>query len=96
MIVYNYDADLEVSDTCVRSSLLSWVELSFLNWLADYLHVVPYFFLVDSAQISTDKTPVYFIHFLGMKKSVSSRKDTGFIILVGAIEQTFSYIFIRI
>jgi len=26
MIVYNYDADLEVSDTCVRSSLLSWVE----------------------------------------------------------------------
>jgi len=28
MIVYNYDADLEVSDTCVRSSLLSWVELS--------------------------------------------------------------------
>ena len=23
MIVYNYDADLEVSDTCVRSSLLS-------------------------------------------------------------------------
>ena len=25
MIVYNYDADLEVSDTCVRSSLLSWV-----------------------------------------------------------------------
>jgi len=27
MIVYNYDADLEVSDTCVRSSLLSWVEL---------------------------------------------------------------------
>jgi len=28
MIVYNYDVDLEVSDTCVRSSLLSWVELS--------------------------------------------------------------------
>ena len=28
MIVYNYDADLEVSDTCVRSSLLSWVELT--------------------------------------------------------------------
>ena len=27
MVVYNYDADLEVSDTCVRSSLLSWVEL---------------------------------------------------------------------
>jgi len=27
MIAYNYDADLEVSDTCVRSSLLSWVEL---------------------------------------------------------------------
>jgi len=26
MIVHNYDADLEVSDTCVRSSLLSWVE----------------------------------------------------------------------
>ena len=26
MIVYNYDADLEVSDTCVRSSLLSWVD----------------------------------------------------------------------
>ena len=25
MIVYNYDPDLEVSDTCVRSSLLSWV-----------------------------------------------------------------------
>jgi len=24
MIVYNYDADLEVSDTCVRSSLLSF------------------------------------------------------------------------
>jgi len=23
MVVYNYDADLEVSDTCVRSSLLS-------------------------------------------------------------------------
>ena len=23
MIVYNYDADLEVLDTCVRSSLLS-------------------------------------------------------------------------
>ena len=31
MIVYNYDADLEVSDTCVRSSLLSWVELSMDN-----------------------------------------------------------------
>ena len=29
MIVYNYDADLEVSDTCVRSSLLSRVELVF-------------------------------------------------------------------
>ena len=29
MIVYNYDADLEVSDTCFRSSLLSWVELSY-------------------------------------------------------------------
>ena len=28
MIVYNYDADLEVSDTCVRSSLLICVELS--------------------------------------------------------------------
>jgi len=28
MIVYNYDADFEVSDTCVRSSLLSWVELT--------------------------------------------------------------------
>ena len=28
MIVYNYDADLEVPDTCVRSSLLSWVEMS--------------------------------------------------------------------
>ena len=28
MIVFNYDADLEVSDTCVRNSLLSWVELS--------------------------------------------------------------------
>jgi len=27
MIVYNYDADLEVSDTCVRSSLLSWVSV---------------------------------------------------------------------
>ena len=26
MIVYNYDADLEVSDTCVRSSLLSSVQ----------------------------------------------------------------------
>ena len=25
MIVYNYDADLEVSNTCFRSSLLSWV-----------------------------------------------------------------------
>jgi len=25
MKVYNYDADLEVSDTCVRNSLLSWV-----------------------------------------------------------------------
>jgi len=27
MIVYNNDADLEVSDPCVRNSLLSWVEL---------------------------------------------------------------------
>jgi len=43
MIVYNYDADLEVSDTCVRSSLLSWVELSCLlcntkllaGWMTD-------------------------------------------------------------
>jgi len=33
MIVYNYDADLEVSDTCVRSSLLSWVELSWRDIL---------------------------------------------------------------
>ena len=32
MIVYNYDADLEVSDTCVRSSLLSWVELSWVPY----------------------------------------------------------------
>ena len=30
MIVYNYDADLEVSDPCVRSSLFSWV----LAWLS--------------------------------------------------------------
>ena len=29
--IYNYDADLEVSDTCVRSSLLSWVELSWVE-----------------------------------------------------------------
>jgi len=28
MILYNYDADLEVSDTCVRSFLLSWVDRS--------------------------------------------------------------------
>jgi len=28
MTVYNYDADLEVSDTCVRGSLLSLVELA--------------------------------------------------------------------
>ena len=41
MIVYNYDADLEVSDTCVRSSLSSWVYIynwyelnkSSVNWL---------------------------------------------------------------
>ena len=33
-IVYNYDADLEVSDTCVRSFLLSWVELS---WELTYM-----------------------------------------------------------
>jgi len=26
MIVYNNNADLEVSDTCIRNSLLSWVE----------------------------------------------------------------------
>jgi len=32
MIVYNYDADLEVSDTCVRSSLLR-VELSTISVL---------------------------------------------------------------
>jgi len=32
MIVYNYDADLEVSDTCVRSSLLSWVEAEIANY----------------------------------------------------------------
>jgi len=31
MIGYNYDAELEVSDTCVRSSLLSWVELSWVE-----------------------------------------------------------------
>ena len=30
MIVYNYDADLEVSVTCVRSSLLSWVKYLFI------------------------------------------------------------------
>ena len=34
MIVYNYDADLEVSDTCVRSSLLSWVEYA-TAWIYD-------------------------------------------------------------
>ena len=28
MIVYNDDADLEVSDTCVHNSLLSWVKLT--------------------------------------------------------------------
>jgi len=38
MIVYNYDADLEVSDTCVRSSLLSWVELS-SNFSARYRYL---------------------------------------------------------
>ena len=31
MIVYNYDADLEVSDTCVRSSLLSWVWVEYTS-----------------------------------------------------------------
>jgi len=36
MIVYNYDADLEVSDTCVRSSLLSWVELLLSCSLEEY------------------------------------------------------------
>ena len=30
MIVYNDDAGLELSDSCVRSSLLSWVELSWV------------------------------------------------------------------
>ena len=55
MIVYNYDADLEVSDTCVRSSLLSWVELSCtvmwktfvfyerIKWLIDWLIVVRFY-----------------------------------------------------
>ena len=38
MIVYNYDADLEVSDTCVRSSLLSWVELSCQDKVIDFFH----------------------------------------------------------
>ena len=44
--LYNDDADLEVSDTCVRNSLLSWVD-EMLVWLsvwsmvgADCLHMV--------------------------------------------------------
>ena len=37
MTVYNDDADLEVSDICVRNSLLSCVELSIVT---DYLHCV--------------------------------------------------------
>ena len=38
MIVYNYDADLEVSDNCVRSSLLSSVKKSCVRGL--WHHVV--------------------------------------------------------
>ena len=34
MIVYNYDADLEVSDTCVRSSLLSYENVTCV-WYVD-------------------------------------------------------------
>jgi len=32
MIVYNDDADLKVSDTCVRNSLLSWVAGQLINY----------------------------------------------------------------
>jgi len=35
MIVYNDDADLEVSDICVRNSLLSCVELSWVLLLRE-------------------------------------------------------------
>jgi len=54
MIVYNYDADLEVSDTCVRSSLLSWVELYRLYhgvvdtpWFIPRYQAIPYLFIVN-------------------------------------------------
>ena len=40
MIVYNYDADLEVSDTCVRSSLLSWVGTAGLDYNTVVMHVM--------------------------------------------------------
>jgi len=36
MIVYNNDADFEVSDTCVRNSLLSWVELRYIDMLLKF------------------------------------------------------------
>jgi len=32
MLVYNNDEDLEVSDTCVHNSLLSWQYLEFLSY----------------------------------------------------------------
>jgi len=55
MIVYNYDADLEVSDTCVRSSLLSILPIAvawsssagaaihyvlLVLWVTSYLHIL--------------------------------------------------------
>jgi len=40
MIVYNYDADLEVSDTCVRNSLLSWVSQKLYFYFQLYFSII--------------------------------------------------------
>ena len=78
MIVYNYDADLEVSDTCVRSSLLSWVAVWWNCFRVFYLKNV-YILALEMAKprnnhcancIGTLSFPMYrpvaFVHLLSL------------------------------
>ena len=73
MMVYNYDADLEVSDTCVRNSLLSRVGYFFHFILNDDLNlcnflghpILTYVCLLDVTFLYEYKRTIDFLYLAG-------------------------------
>jgi len=73
MMVYNYDADLEVSDTCVRNSLLSRVGYFFHFILNDDLNlcnflghpILTYVRLLDVTFLYEYKRTIDFLYLAG-------------------------------